>query len=177
MNWRIHGLRFYLAIFVVQRNWTEKGVVCWGDWGNNQVIWAYSWEREECWDSRETCKQLHYDYSTRVCIFSALLLSSPPGLQPPVQLQTAGLHRDLRPAQALVGLHLGLLLLEDPLSRLARALLQTLTVGHHPLCPPGLTAHPQVCPGEWKYERSFKQTALFHTNVFYSVFQLVLRGH
>lgn len=73
---------------------------------------------------------------------------SPPGLQPPVQLQTAGLLLDPRPVQALVGLHLGLLLLGDPLSHLAPEHLLTLTVDRHPQCPLDLTAHPQVYPGE-----------------------------
>lgn len=78
------------------------------------------------------------------------LYSSPPGLQLPVQLQTAGLHRDPQPAQVLVARHLGLLLQVDPLFRPALEHLPIPTVGHHPLCPPDLTVHPQVYPGEEK---------------------------
>lgn len=134
------------------------------------------------WEDSETVEKPSNNCTVIILLIMSVhfllpLLPSPPGLLPPVQLQTAGLPRDLRPAQALVGLHLGLLLLGDPLSRLARGLLRTLMAGHRPPCPPGLTAHPQVCPGEWKHERSLKRTSPLRTNVFYSVFQSVFLGH
>lgn len=74
--------------------------------------------------------------------------SPPPDLRPPAPLQTAGLHPDLRHAQSLAGPHQDLLRPGDPPFRLARALLQTLTAGSRPTCPPGLTVRPPACRGE-----------------------------
>lgn len=75
------------------------------------------------------------------------IMSFPPGLQPPVPLQTAELHLDL-PVPAPVDLHLDPLLLGDPPSRLVPGPLPTLTAGLHPPCPPGPTVPPRACPGE-----------------------------
>lgn len=77
------------------------------------------------------------------------------GLRPPVQLQTAELHLDLQRALSLAGPHPVLLLQGGHPYHLVLEPLQTPTVDLLRLCPPGLTVHPPVCPGEWALSKQY----------------------